>query len=171
MDQLAAKDVLELEVSDFGPIVNAKIDLRPLTVFVGPSNTGKSYLAILIYALHVYFTGRSTTSRFFLNYERLLNLGPSFVDRETLNALNEFLKQVTNGIGDIRSEKEAVLPIPIVKAICSMFEYRTINSTVKSKGALGSTVPAHSSGKGTGDVRGLYYGNLLQGIRHRLNTN
>ena len=122
MDQLAAKDVLELEVSDFGPIVNAKIDLRPLTVFVGPSNTGKSYLAILIYALHVYFTGRSTTSRFFLNYERLLNLGPSFVDRETLNALNEFLKQVTNGIGDIRSEKEAVLPIPIVKAICSMFE-------------------------------------------------
>ena len=43
---------LELEVSDFGPITEAKIDLRPLTVFVGPSNTGKSYLAILIYALH-----------------------------------------------------------------------------------------------------------------------
>ena len=43
---------LELEVSDFGPIVEAKIDLRPLTVFMGPSNTGKSYLAILIYALH-----------------------------------------------------------------------------------------------------------------------
>ena len=30
--------------------------LRPLTVFVGPSNTGKSYLAILIYALHRYFS-------------------------------------------------------------------------------------------------------------------
>ncbi len=43
---------LELEVSDFGPIAEAKIELRPLTVFVGPSNTGKSYLAILIYALH-----------------------------------------------------------------------------------------------------------------------
>ena len=43
---------LELEVSNFGPIAEAKIDLRPLTVFVGPSNTGKSYLAILIYALH-----------------------------------------------------------------------------------------------------------------------
>ena len=26
--------------------------MRPLTVFVGPSNTGKSYLAILLYALH-----------------------------------------------------------------------------------------------------------------------
>ncbi|MDE0036820.1 MAG: AAA family ATPase [Gammaproteobacteria bacterium] len=46
---------LEIEVSDFGPIVNAKVDLRPFTVFVGPSNTGKSYLAILIYVLHRFF--------------------------------------------------------------------------------------------------------------------
>lgn len=51
---------LELEVADFGPIVDAKIDLRPLTVFVGPSNTGKSYLAILIYALHQFFCERSS---------------------------------------------------------------------------------------------------------------
>ena len=43
---------LELEVANFGPIVESKIELRPLTVFVGPSNTGKSYLAMLIYALH-----------------------------------------------------------------------------------------------------------------------
>ncbi len=41
-----------LDVANFGPIVKASVDLRPLTVFVGPSNTGKSYLAILIYALH-----------------------------------------------------------------------------------------------------------------------
>ena len=49
------KDSLELEVANFGPIVDGRIDLRPLTVFVGPSNTGKSYLAILIYALHRFF--------------------------------------------------------------------------------------------------------------------
>ncbi len=45
MEDSTIRDSLELEVADFGPIVNAKIDLRPLTVFVGPSNTGKSYLA------------------------------------------------------------------------------------------------------------------------------
>ena len=45
-----------LSVSNFGPIAKADIDLRPLTVFVGPSNTGKSYLAILIYALHKFFS-------------------------------------------------------------------------------------------------------------------
>ena len=46
-----------LEVTDFGPIVRASVDLRPLTVFIGPSNTGKSYLAILIYALQRFFNG------------------------------------------------------------------------------------------------------------------
>ena len=50
---------LELSVTDFGPIAKAKIDLRPLTVFVGPSNTGKSYMAILIYALHQFFSAYS----------------------------------------------------------------------------------------------------------------
>lgn len=46
------KSVAGIKVVDFGPIVEADVDLRPLTVFVGPSNTGKSYLAMLIYALH-----------------------------------------------------------------------------------------------------------------------
>ena len=43
---------LEVEVRNFGPIAEAKFDLRPLTLFIGPSNSGKSYLAVLIYALH-----------------------------------------------------------------------------------------------------------------------
>ena len=55
---------LRLSVSNFGPIAKAEIDLRPLTVFVGPSNTGKSYLAILIYALHRFFSDYAG-SRFF----------------------------------------------------------------------------------------------------------
>ena len=59
MDTPSRTGSLEIEVSDFGPIVNAKVDLRPFTVFVGPSNTGKSYLAILIYALHRFFSGSS----------------------------------------------------------------------------------------------------------------
>ena len=43
---------VEIAVENFGPIAEANIDLRPLTVFVGPSNTGKTYLATLVYALH-----------------------------------------------------------------------------------------------------------------------
>ena len=46
---------LTLDVTDCGPIARARVELRPLTVFVGPSNTGKSWLATLAYALHRYF--------------------------------------------------------------------------------------------------------------------
>ena len=46
---------VEISVRNFGPIAEADLDLRPLTVFVGPSNTGKTYLSVLIYALHRIF--------------------------------------------------------------------------------------------------------------------
>ena len=48
-----------INVKNFGPIEKAEIDLRPLTVFVGESNTGKTYLAALIYALYQNFRGIS----------------------------------------------------------------------------------------------------------------
>lgn len=48
---------VHINVKNFGPIEKAEIDLRPLTVFVGESNTGKTYLAALIYALHQHFEG------------------------------------------------------------------------------------------------------------------
>jgi hypothetical protein len=50
--------LLTIDVTDFGPIAKASVALRPLTVFIGPSNTGKSYLAILLYALHRCFGDR-----------------------------------------------------------------------------------------------------------------
>ena len=49
------KDTLNLSVTNYGPIIRANVDLRPLTVFFGPNNSGKSHLATLIYALHRYF--------------------------------------------------------------------------------------------------------------------
>ena len=55
--------LIKLKVSDFGPLAEADIELRPMSVFVGPSNTGKSYLAILIYALHQFFGSFSWTVR------------------------------------------------------------------------------------------------------------
>jgi predicted ATPase len=50
---------VEIAVKNFGPIAEARIDLCPLTVFVGPSNTGKTYFSTLIYALHGIFNGFS----------------------------------------------------------------------------------------------------------------
>lgn len=41
-----------ISVENFGPIEHGRIDLRPMNIFVGPSNTGKTWFAVLAYALH-----------------------------------------------------------------------------------------------------------------------
>ena len=40
-----------VRVKDFGPIAEASVDLKPLTVFMGPNNSGKSYLALAVHCL------------------------------------------------------------------------------------------------------------------------
>ena len=47
----------KISVENMGPIVSGEIDLKPLTIFIGPSNTGKSYMATAIYALMKAFEG------------------------------------------------------------------------------------------------------------------
>ena len=54
---------MTLSVTNFGPIAEATLDLRPLSVFIGPSNTGKSYMAVLIYALHKFLESYSSNLR------------------------------------------------------------------------------------------------------------
>ena len=84
------KNDVQIEVSDFGPIVSAEIDLKPLTVFVGPSNTGKSYLAILIYALHRYFT----PNRYF-HWPRLFDdPRKSYLNRQQINEITQQLRTI-----------------------------------------------------------------------------
>lgn len=49
---------LILDVENFGPIAEAKnIEFKPMTVFVGPSNTGKTYLASM---LHIWLNSVDT---------------------------------------------------------------------------------------------------------------
>ena len=43
--------MLTISVKNFGPIAEGSVDLKPLTIFVGPSNTGKSYMATAVYAM------------------------------------------------------------------------------------------------------------------------
>ena len=114
MNDRSDEGSLELEVSNFGPIVEAKIDLRPLTVFIGPSNTGKSYLAILIYALH----------RFFGNGG--LNRGRSQYQNSTIYSSADFaelsrtaFKDIFNGGGSeaIITEKGIVLSDSVAKLV------------------------------------------------------
>ncbi|MFN3383605.1 MAG: AAA family ATPase, partial [Archaeoglobaceae archaeon] len=42
---------LEISVKNFGPIIGGEVKLRPLTVLIGPNNSGKSYVAMLFHSL------------------------------------------------------------------------------------------------------------------------
>ena len=53
----AAPKKIQIDVRNVGPIASASVNLKPLTVFVGPSNTGKTYLSIVTYALHRVLSG------------------------------------------------------------------------------------------------------------------
>ena len=50
--------MLTISVKNFGPIAEGSVDLKPLTIFVGPSNTGKSYMATAVHAVMRAVEGR-----------------------------------------------------------------------------------------------------------------
>ena len=85
---------IHIAVENFGPIEKAEIDLRPLTVFVGESNTGKTYLSALIYALHRTFYG---ISRVPWSPHRILQLAGVHYSRHPIistQALSEETREV-----------------------------------------------------------------------------
>ncbi len=70
---------LILDVENFGPIAEAKnIEFKPMTVFVGPSNTGKTYLAKL---LHAFAQGVDESNRTTEGFNPLHDTRPRRFDR------------------------------------------------------------------------------------------
>lgn len=55
--------MLKLQVENFGPIVEGRVKLKPFTVFIGPNNAGKSYLATLLYS-HLHYVNRGVPFSF-----------------------------------------------------------------------------------------------------------
>ena len=126
MSGSSTPSTIELEVANYGPIVEAKLDLRPLTVFVGPSNTGKSYLAILIYALHRCFGGDAGPDQWRAYRGSLALQGGEARERlddavETF-AESEGLKLLLSG--DSPDRKSIDLSGPILDEIRSLFDAR-----------------------------------------------
>ena len=42
---------LKIHIKNFGPVSKGSIHLKPLTIFIGPNNSGKSYVATLIHSI------------------------------------------------------------------------------------------------------------------------
>ena len=46
---------MDIKIKNFGPIAEGDISIKPLTIFIGPNNTGKSYAAVLVHCLYSAF--------------------------------------------------------------------------------------------------------------------
>ena len=90
---------VEISVKNFGPIAEATIDLQPLTVFVGPSNTGKTYFSTLIYVLDGVFTGHS---KFPGRFKRLGIHGFNDLLNQNWDAIRSILKKLNTSDQSIK---------------------------------------------------------------------
>lgn len=71
-------------VESFGPIAKAEVELKPLTIFVGPNNSGKSYMALLFYAVSRGFAELAEDIQYYFTTR-------TPYDRRTLEALSRLL--------------------------------------------------------------------------------
>ena len=112
------KDSYQIDVKNFGPIARASVDFRPLTVFVGPSNTGKSYLAVLLYALHQCLS-RSDASSPLAGIR--VGFRPAFAP--SMADLSELIRSLKGWTGDISSDGPlSVLPRDATEAFRSVMK-------------------------------------------------
>ena len=127
-DTRSAHPDVRIAVENFGPIKNGAVDLRPLTVFVGPSNTGKTYFSILIYALRriLYGFPRLPVLRYFLpffvlhhGYVRFPKMDITVQGRE----LKAFLEKLSS---DERSIRFHDLPKSVRNAIHLSLSHREL---------------------------------------------
>ncbi len=95
-------DNFNIEIENFGPIAKANVEMRPLTVFIGPSNVGKSYLAMLIYSMYRCFGDHRRLSPFKTRGLHEFELRKAYLNElidgpSRLNLLKEWLNTYHRG--------------------------------------------------------------------------
>ena len=152
MSNYPTEGSLELEVTNFGPITRGKIDLRPLTIFVGPSNTGKSYLAILIYALHRHF---SSSER---SHHRARYLSPPLIESNektfSESDIADFLNWAEQAFGRVKNDnKSVILPASVTKLIGAIFDAHGDPFRIELSRCFGSDISKLIRKGSTSDAR------------------
>ena len=115
--------MLKISASNFGPIIEGTVELKPLTVFVGPNNSGKSYMAMLIYSLlnqfPRQFSGARGPRRFHLHSKQLYEDLERHVTlkNEVVEWTKSFSNKPGNSVQIIYADLPDFLKVHIEKAI------------------------------------------------------
>ena len=129
-NQKPVKINLHLDIENFGPITKGKIELKPLTVFVGPNNSGKSYATMLIHSI------LSTENQF-----EYMHLG-DVMFASTSSILQDCDKQIKNIAEKNRKKSSFIIPKSLTKKMLASLIEEIFSSRLKSgiEGNFGSPV-------------------------------
>ena len=119
--------MLTISVRDLGPLTKGTVELKPLTIFVGPSNTGKSYMAAAIWAVVRAFgwddrplpggIRPAKSSRRVRQFGRSTQSGTQYEETEVLKALQDWMVQQNDQYSDSPRSITADLPEEVRRAI------------------------------------------------------
>jgi predicted ATPase len=89
---------LKVKVKNFGPVSKGEVIIKPLTIFIGPNNSGKSYISTLIHSIIKNFE----ESRF----EFRLN---------NIDIIHKYLSELQNIVGNIENGKVVEIPQTFIR--------------------------------------------------------
>ena len=120
-------DLTEIRVKNLGPLIDCVLKVKPLTVFVGPSNTGKSVLAILLYALHRRFSevSKGTGAKsldFYQNIRQIYGVKANSIEKQIQTSLSDGIKAAQADNPNPNEDLEITIPSPVIKIFQHVFE-------------------------------------------------
>jgi len=123
---------LKVEIKDFGPISDGVITLKPLTLFIGPNNSGKSYAAMLIHSIFESYTPTALPKRMPYFMRRRL-----FLEHFDSNTFFKEFPELKNQIDDLKESEELEISKQIIEKITNkifeeIYEKRLSDEIIRS---------------------------------------
>lgn len=103
---------LSIEAKDFGPISDGRITLKPLTLFIGPNNSGKTYAAMLVHSIFESYTPSVLPEGMPPFFRR-----PFFDMSESRQILAKKLSPLTTQINSLEEGEELEIPKLILEKV------------------------------------------------------
>jgi len=117
---------MNIKIGNFGPISSGEINLKPLTILIGPNYSGKSYLAMLVNSIFKLQLNSNDLAR---NLGREYNINVSDSKGNSSMRLAELKSQ----IGNLKSNETIKLSDPIIEDFYDMIFDYIYNVNLKEK--------------------------------------
>ncbi len=110
------KTELEIDVKNFGPVSEGRITLKPFTVFIGPNNSGKSYITMLFHSIFESYIPASLRG-YSGNMDLLFLRGRYYVEKIDSSNFDKEFPELRKQLEDLKEGEELKVPKKIIEKI------------------------------------------------------